>query len=56
MPSTFLTNGNSILSNVANSQQTMDDENSKTEEVTVDHSISTIHGNNDIDYIEDISI
>jgi len=38
-----------------NTQSNADDETSKTEDITVDHSISTIHGN-DIDYIEDLSI
>lgn len=32
------------------------EESSKIDEVTNDRSISTIHGNNDADYIEDVSI
>lgn len=32
------------------------EESSKVDEITIDKSISTLHGNNDADYIEDVSI
>jgi FGFR1 oncogene partner len=32
------------------------EESSKIDEITIDKSISTLHGNNDADYIEDVSI